>query len=302
MKHLIFHYLLILGLFFSYSCEYEKSGTIDPNLSAPFLSTVTLSHYSLNLDYPSPGIVDSLGNNKYQISINVTGKGYHNPSSPAAGGILKIFKPDTSSPFMKTNIPTKVLQSDTVSFAKLISFVLNRSDIGYLRFSFLLQTSSGVTSNIQEKGLLITRKNTPPRIEKISMPESITVGAIPSKDSSFLITANIFDSDGINDINKVYFYSLKPDSTLARCGDSFTMEDDGGEKDLNPPYNVRSGDLIAGDGIFSLKVQLLTYSINTRCPPPDTLWTQRGTYTFTFHAIDKSGALSDSVSQTIKVK
>lgn len=302
MKHFTLHYLLILGIFFSYSCEYEKSGTIDPNFSAPYLFTVTLSHDSLNLDSPSPGIIDSLGDNKYQISISVTGKGYHNPSSPVTGGILKIFKPDTSAPFMKTNLPTQVLLSDTISFTKLISFILKRSDIGYLRLSFLLQTSSGLTSNIQEKGLLITRKNTPPRIEKISMPDSVTVGGIPSKDSSFLITANIFDSDGINDIDKVYFYSLKPDSTLARCGDSFTMEDDGSEKDLNPPYNVKSGDLIAGDGIFSLKVQLLTYSLNTRCPPPDTLWTQRGTYTFTFHAVDKSGVLSDSVSQTIEVK
>lgn len=302
MKHIALNYLLILGIFLSYSCEYEKSGTIDPNFSAPYLFTLTLSQDSLNLDSPSPGIIDSLGNNKYRISISVTGKGYHHPSSPVTGGILKIFKPDTSSPFMKINIPTQASQSDTISFTKLISFVINRSDIGHLRLSFLLHTSLGLTSNIQEKGLLITRKNLPPQIVKITMPDSVTVGELPTRDSTFLITAEVFDADGISDIAKVQFYSQKPDSTYANCGDPIQMEDDGSERDLSPPNNVRSGDLIAGDGKFSLKVQLLTYSINRKCPPPDTLWTQRGIYTFKFTASDKSGEVSEEVIQTIRVK
>jgi len=80
----------------------------------------------------------------------------------------------------------------------------------------------------------------------------------------------VADSNGLNDIDQVYFITTKPDNTSS--GTPFFMYDDGGAVIRD---GVTSGDIVAGDGIYSLTIQV-----------PETA--DRGAWLFTFFVIDKA--------------
>lgn len=283
-----------------WSCEKGPSGNVDLNFSTPFLFSAYLNAASLNLDSVyATGEVVPLTGGTYRISVHVDGRALTQGASSPLRGILHLFKPNSATPLSFT-FDLQNIGPDTLSFSFPVSFTIQRSDIGLLRFQFSIQTSSNLSSNSVEKTLLIRRHNSSPKITQITMPDSVTVGALPSPDSTFLVTAAVSDSDGIDDIASVRFLSRKPDGTYANCGSTIPLFDDGNENIVFPP-NIRSGDAVVGDGVFSIRVRLVSYSIN-RCPPPDTAYTQRGNYTFIFFAIDKSDAESDSATQIIKVK
>jgi hypothetical protein len=294
--------LLILGtaaLVFL-SCEKENGGTIDPPLAAPFLTSLGLSHSQLNLDLDTTGSVlrDTL-RHLYQISLTVSGTALTKGTSGPFRGTLSLTKTGETSAFLRQEIPLREVGPDTLEFSSDITFQIARSDAGVIRFDLAVQSASAQLSNSIEQSLLVTRLNSAPEITKIVMPDSVTVGKLPAPDSTFLVQAVVTDSDGVADIDHVEFLSMKPDSSFANCGSAIPLFDDGSEVVVFPP-NITSGDLVAGDGIYSIRVRLVTWSLN-RCPPPDTSYTQRGYYTFTFFATDKSGA-TDTLSQRIKVK
>jgi hypothetical protein len=90
------------------------------------------------------------------------------------------------------------------------------------------------------------------------------------------IFVSAFDPDGQNDIDSVYFVSIRPDGSSN--GTHFYMHDDG-----------QHGDSIATDGRFSVGIQ-----------PPDTS-SQIGDYTFTFYARDKEGNPSNHPQASVTV-
>jgi len=90
-----------------------------------------------------------------------------------------------------------------------------------------------------------------------------------------LLTARVSDPQGLSDIDSVYFFSLKPDSTLANNGQPFVLLDNGLPFNINNAF-VEVGDAVAGDGIYSFSLIV-------------TSTTESGTYTFTFFMKDKAG-------------
>ncbi len=111
-------------------------------------------------------------------------------------------------------------------------------------------------------------------IKNIYMPDSLQR---PDSIAVALIRAEVEDPDGLDDVESVYFYSLKPNGEYANGGNGFDMMDDG-----------TFGDEIAGDGIYSLGIQ-----INDQA--------QLGTYIFTFNMRDKAGNSAEEVADSIKV-
>lgn len=301
MKTCSFHIISsVFCLFLITSCEKENGRVIDPNYASPFLFSVGLNPSSLNLDLDTTGNVVYLGNNNYRISLQVDGRALTQFSDPPNHALVGVMKPGAGSVFAKVVLPIQQNRGDTL-FADSISFAVARADVGLWRFAFSIETISGNVSNSVQRTLLITRRNSRPAIIAVSIPDSVTVGSLPSPDSTFLVTAAVADSDGVDDIADVRFLSLKPDSTFANCGFPIPMFDDGSANIVFPPSG-RSGDGLAGDGVYSVKVRLVAVSLNTRCPPPDTVYTQRGIYQFIFSAIDHSGAESAPVTRIIKVK
>ncbi len=114
----------------------------------------------------------------------------------------------------------------------------------------------------------------PARIVSTDLPDSLQ---IPGLTAEALVKALVEDPDGLQDIESVYFYSRKPDGTMANGGNPIYMFDD-----------ASSGDETANDGIYSTGI-LITNS------------SQSGRYVFTFYALDKVGHLSDAETDSIEV-
>jgi hypothetical protein len=95
-----------------------------------------------------------------------------------------------------------------------------------------------------------------------------------------LMTVEVSDPQGLADIDSVYFYSLKPDSSWANYGKPFLLVDDG----IPFNENIRdpeTGDLVANDGTYSFSI--IVYN-NPQ--------TNLGTYTFYIYIRDKAGNLT----------
>lgn len=88
-----------------------------------------------------------------------------------------------------------------------------------------------------------------------------------------------FDENGLNDIKEVYFIVYRPDGTTNNI--KTLLFDDGNVND--------NGDLIAGDGVFSRKIQVNENNV-------------KGTYRFEFRASDRGGLLSNIINYPVLIQ
>jgi len=149
--------------------------------------------------------------------------------------------------------------------------------VGNINYTFVTYDSNGSSGNYAVKTLrLFNSKAEEPVIDSVSVPDSVK---IDSNNATLLnIYAYVHDPFGISDIETVYFNSTKPDGNPA----------EGNPFQLRPPSNTATN-----EGTYSLTIQLPPL-INPNPP-------ELGTYTFTFHAVSRSGLQSDSLSHKIKV-
>ena len=122
----------------------------------------------------------------------------------------------------------------------------------------------------------------PPSVYNLVAPDTL----IQKDTSAVLIVVSIAasDSNGKNDIQSVFYYSYKPDGTLANNGNPIDLFDNG------DPIN---GDAIAGDGIYSAIVQL---------PAKNKATVPKGVYRWEFQAIDRVGILSNKIIHNVVIK
>lgn len=146
----------------------------------------------------------------------------------------------------------------------------------FLFGSFLAITFWGCEKEYSE--IIDPGKNVPPVISNLRAPESLTV---PTSDTvKILLGIDVYDADGKDDIDKVFFNTYKPDGSPS-SGNPFLMYDDGNL--------LAHGDLIANDGTYSRIIIL----------PPGTT---KGIYRFDFQAMDKKGESSNIITHNIEVK
>ena len=119
----------------------------------------------------------------------------------------------------------------------------------------------------------------PPQIYDLAAPDTIKLPSSGSDARNITIKAR--DDDHYNDIKHVFFYSIKPDSTLANNGNPFFLYDDG----IIDQYKW---DEVAHDGVFSIQIKF-PYDTNT------------GEYRFEFQAIDYSDLLSNKIIHRVRV-
>lgn len=116
-----------------------------------------------------------------------------------------------------------------------------------------------------------------PVISNLVAPDTVRVD--PNQVVQILMTIDASDPQGLSDIDFVRFRSFLPDGREA-TDSPFEMADDGNR--------ARSGDLVAGDG---------TYSIIINLPPG----TPPGNFRFVFEAKDKSNLFSNQIEHIITV-
>lgn len=98
-------------------------------------------------------------------------------------------------------------------------------------------------------------------------------------DTTIILTSiNVFDENGLSDIDKVYFVVYRPNGTTS--GAQNVLFDDGLSS---------HGDLTAGDGIYSLIIEI--YSTNAK-----------GTYRLEFQAKDRGGKLSNIINHSLIIQ
>jgi hypothetical protein len=122
-------------------------------------------------------------------------------------------------------------------------------------------------------------KNRTGEITKVALPDSLKLPTAAQARTLGSIRAWASDPDGLDDIKQVYFYTQKPDGNLSNSGNPFIMSDNG---------EASYGDEIAGDGVFSMIIEL---------NPTNMV----GRYLFTFYMKDKDNSVSDAVIDSIEV-
>lgn len=120
------------------------------------------------------------------------------------------------------------------------------------------------------------KPNVPPQItDDIVSPDSAVVTA----PIVILTSVKASDTNGYLDIEKVYFLVYRPNGTTSN--NQNTMFDDGNIVD--------HGDQVAGDGIYSLLIQIT---------PANT----KGTYRFEFAAKDRGGDISNIINHSVVIQ
>jgi hypothetical protein len=157
-----------------------------------------------------------------------------------------------------------------------INFERRRGDVGNYRIDVTATDLSGAAANSAHALFRVIFGNRPPEIIDVNAPDTV---ALQPETVRIRMSAEVRDESGLADIKQVFFNSFLPDGRPS-SGNPFTLRDDG---------NPGSGDDVAGDGIFSIIVQM----------PPDT---PRGEYRFEFRAIDYSSLSSNVVIHKLIVR
>ena len=125
-----------------------------------------------------------------------------------------------------------------------------------------------------------------PRIISIATPDTITRPSGATL-SLHLVSATVFDADGLDNIKWVGFtsYHVEGDSMMNK-GNYIYLYDDGSENIIYLP-DITSGDLISGDGTYSFKIPVFG-SGNT---DPD-YQTKPGTFKWEFITQDREDEYS----------
>jgi len=165
-----------------------------------------------------------------------------------------------------------------INYEGTITFTTKRKNTGNYLLKLFGCNSDKRISNYILTNLILYRENHNPQIEKIYAPDTIIISEGIQK---YKLIAKVFDYEGLIDIKKVFFNSYKPDGSASN-GNPFIMYDDGDKNGI-------SGDDIAGDGLYSLTIQITPQN-------------PKGTYRFDFYAMDKSDSLSNVYSHFITVK
>jgi len=118
--------------------------------------------------------------------------------------------------------------------------------------------------------------NIPPEIANTVVDPDTAVVTAPT---AIFTSVQASDSNGQNDILKVYFTVYNPDSTSS--GNEIELFDDGNE-DVN-------GDDLAGDGIYSRLIRINEGN-------------QKGTYRFEFSARDRGANLSNKIDHFVLIQ
>ncbi len=99
-------------------------------------------------------------------------------------------------------------------------------------------------------------------------------------DTTLIITSiNVFDQNGLSDIDRAYFKVYRPDGTT---NNNQNLMFDDGNLSLH-------GDQTAGDGIYSLIIQITSTN-------------QKGTYRLEFQARDRGGKLSNIINHSLLIQ
>jgi len=191
-----------------------------------------------------------------------------------------------------------ILKDDGLYSLKVINNTLTQnplSEIDTGRVYMEFQATYGNNEPIMVKDSF-NLGNIIPLISSISAPDTIFLpdsGGVKFE----LVTADVHDADGLEDIRGVGFvsYHVEGDSFLNE-GNIINLYDDGSEVIIYEP-NFTSGDVDPNNGTYSFKIPVFGPG-----NPDLALQTKTGTFDWIFEAMDMSNTYSDTVIHRIIVQ
>ncbi len=271
--------ILICATFLAAGCS-DDSAVVDSNpiYSHILLTDMELSVYALDTD-----TIDVVpGNPKSPDDpITVPIKLTVNVSEPlGAGGSVSTLRYE-----IRLDGKTAVLQGGDLRQSSTaprtweadIEFARNRGDVGDYRVDVFGKDEWGTDLNSGVSKFRLTYGTRAPEIVTVNAPDTVD---LQLQTILILITAEVRDESGLADIKQVYFKSFLPDGRPGNDGNPIYLVDDG---------TPGSGDLTPGDGLYSVKVQMLS-------------GTPKGEYRFEFRALDYSNLSSNVVIHKLFVR
>jgi hypothetical protein len=155
--------------------------------------------------------------------------------------------------------------------------LISENPIGNYKVNFFVTGFDGRTKQVAIKTFYFNngQDNLPPVISNTVIdPDTVEV----TQPTVIFTSVEATDPNGQNDIEQVYFLVYRPDGSTN--GNKFQLLDNG------DPAN---GDLVEGDGIYSLLIEVNENN-------------QKGTYRFEFQAEDRSGELSNVLNHFVLIQ
>ncbi len=248
-----------------FGCEEKFNNVIDHpyyNLQAIQVNPVN------NINYNS---ADSL------ITVSIT----FNSSENIQNVFCEVYAPDNSKSILTLFDDGNLSNGD---FNKGDNIYSNKIKLGYFTTSGKYNTKYYVTDLSGKTNLVAVgsfnysngQNNVAPVISEVKIePDTLTV----TSTTTILVSVKVDDANGLSDIDKVYFIVYRPDGSTNNAQNY--MFDDG---DL-----ANHGDQIAGDGIYSLKIQITPQNA-------------KGAYRFQFQAKDRGGKLSNIINHFVLIQ
>ena len=274
-----FIFLIIFSFsFLSISCEKDKFSTIDVNVSPPFIFNGKLDKYLIDSDTIRI-------NGSFSINDTITVTNRIRVHAGCLDGFPKInsinyylSSPNNVSRITDGFLNDSGLKGDSTAndgiYSASLSFRIPRILVGLFSIRVKATDRYDVPSNELTLGFSIKRMGKPPLISNLSAPDTIALPPSGSKVITVSVAAS--DSNGLADISAVFFRSLDSSDPAKR----YFLFDDGNV--------VSNGDAVAGDGIYSIKVEL---PYNMTAKP----------YRFEFQAKDFTELLSNKILHTLYV-
>jgi hypothetical protein len=269
---------VILGIA---GCEKKQDSIIESVSSIPSLQNAYFSASVINTDTINVGSEhkpDDILTISGVATVRIFHTGVVDPLEAVNYAVQYSESSDvlTSGTLLDNGSSPDVRAQDSVYSAK-VTVKITRSDIGKYYIVLWATNESGNMSSSLYLPFTVVRYNRPPILSNLRMDTVVSIG---TSTDTLQLSVTASDLDGQNDIVKVFFNSYKPNGA-ASSGNPFLMYDDGGSIHDD-------GDAVDGDGIYSLRIIL----------PPTT---ERGSYRFEFHALDRSNDPSNTIIQRITI-
>jgi len=230
-------------------CEENQLGLLDNKGNPPFTSDAVITPDTINIDTLTPV------SGTYMISATIRAKASDLDGQGDLQSVTaQVFRPTSGSAFSEQPLRDDGVAPDQAAndsiFSGSVQFTLIRAQAGPYRIQISARDSRGFLSNSLVPTFFATRNNSAPRLDTLSLVAPDTVNRPSTGSLLIFMSIAAADSDGLADISEVYFRNL---SSIVDPNAKNFLLDDGG---IIQKSGITSGDLLAGDGVFSIIIQL----------------------------------------------
>lgn len=262
------------------SCSPEPGGPVDTLSPAPVLVSVSPASVTVNTDTINIGST-RLPTDVLDVPVVLSGDVHvpagHAPIADVSAWIVDDRGDVISGPFPFNDRGEGPDQTaGDARYSGVARFSITRVEVGVWSARVAASGVNGTRSTIMVVPVSVARNNRAPVLSNLVAATSISAS---DPQPLMHLTVKAVDPDGAADLLRVYFDSYRPSGQPA-SGNPFLMFDDGNTAGI-------SGDVMAGDSVYSLRVQFGGAPV--------------GTYRFEFRSIDRSSDSSNVIIHQVEV-